>query len=126
MGIAGVLSPLAGLANYNPQKKGLIIDENKKPGITDWQLTYVKSENHRSRLIEGYCYRTSLRVGESLDIFLSAERLSGGKESTTDVVIDLYRIGYYGGKGGRFMQPLYPFPVHTQPVPPIAEHRLLM
>ncbi|MEO6684878.1 MAG: N,N-dimethylformamidase beta subunit family domain-containing protein, partial [Dyadobacter sp.] len=40
------------------------------------------------------------------------------------MTIELYRIGYYGGKGGRFMQRLGPFQVHTQPTPPIAEHRL--
>ena len=124
MGIAGAMSPLASLANYTQQKKGLIVDENKKPGTTDWQLTYVRSDHYRSKLIEGYCSKTSLRPGESLDIFLSAEGLSKEKEFTTDVTIDLYRIGYYGGKGGRFMQRLGPFPVHTQPTPPIAEHRL--
>src|SRR5665647_374352 len=99
MGIAGALLPLASFAGYNPQKKGIIIDENKKAGTTDWQLTYVKSDNHRSKLIEGYCSKPSLRAGESLDIFLSAEGLSGEKGFMTDVVIDLYRIGYYGGKG---------------------------
>jgi hypothetical protein len=124
MGMAGAVSPIAGLAGYNPQKKGLIAEENKKAGTTDWQLTYVKSNNYRSALIEGYCSKTSLRAGESLDIFLSAGGLSGEKGFKTDVTIDFYRIGYYGGKGGRFMQRIGPFSVHTRSTPPIAEHRL--
>ena len=33
-------------------------------------------------------------------------------------------MGYYGGKGGRFMISLGPFAVRNQPTPPIAEHRL--
>ena len=124
MGMAGAVSPIAGFAGYDPQKRSLIVEENKKAGTTDWQLTYVKSVNHRSKLIEGYCSKTSLRAGESLDIFLSAGGLSGEKGFKTDVAIDFYRIGYYGGKGGRFMQRIGPFSVGTQPAPPIADHRL--
>lgn len=116
-GILGVMTPLTGIAAAAPQKKGLIHTENQKEGTTDWQLTYVKSEEFRSKEIEGFCSKTSLRTGESLDIFVSTS-------VQTDVSIDLYRMGYYGGKGGRFMQSLGPFRVRTQAVPPIAEHRL--
>jgi hypothetical protein len=45
MGIAGTMLPLGGFASTNPQKRGLIIDENKLPGTTDWQTTYVKSKS---------------------------------------------------------------------------------
>ena len=125
MGLLGTIPPsLGGLKTTDLPKKGLISEENKKAGTTDWQLTYVKSNNYRSPLIEGYCSKTSLRAGEPLDIFLSAGGLSGGKGFKTDMTIDFYRIGYYGGKGGRFMQRIGPFPIHTQPPPPIAEHRL--
>ncbi len=124
LGIAGAITPLTGFASYSSQKDNLIINENKKPGTSDWQLTFVKSEGYRSKVIEGYCSKTSIRPGESLDIFLSAESPSNNIGFKTDVVIDLYRIGYYGGKGGRFMQRLGPIQVHTQLTPPIAEHRL--
>jgi hypothetical protein len=116
-GLVGALTPLIGAADSYPRKRGLIELENMKAGTTDWQLTYVKTEQHRSKPIEGYCSKISLRSGESIDIFLNAE-------SKTDVVVDLYRIGYYGGKGGRFMKRLGPFAVTPQPEPPIAEHRL--
>ncbi len=125
MGLLGAIPPsLDRLKDVGIPKKGLISEENKKEGTTDWQLTYVRSDHYRSKLIEGYCSSTSLRAGESLDIFLSAEGLSKEKGFTTDVTIDIYRMGYYGGKGGRFMQRLGPFQVRTQPTPPIAEHRL--
>lgn len=116
-GLAGALMPLTSFAHTSPRKEGLIAAENKKPGTTDWQLTFVKSEEYRSRLIEGYCSKTSLRPGESVDIFLSAN-------PATEVTVDIYRMGCYGGKGGRFMKRLGPLPVDLQPVPPIAEHRL--
>lgn len=130
LGMAGALNPLRGVASTeNPvdrekKKDNIIVKENRNPGTTDWQLTYVKSENYRSRVIEGFCSKMSVRNGESLDIFISAEDVSGEKNFSTDVTIDFYRIGYYGGKGGRFMSGIGPFKVRTQPTPPIAEHRL--
>jgi hypothetical protein len=116
-GLAATLLPLSGFSSTETQKSGLIAAENKKPGTTDWQLTFIKSEQFRSKLIEGYCSKTSVRSGESLDIFLNAA-------SQTDISIDIYRMGYYGGKGGRFVKKLGPFPVSPQVVPPIAENRL--
>ena len=94
-----------------------IVEENRKPGTTDWQLTFIRSENHRSEAIEGYCSRTSVKPGESLDVFLSADR-------ATDVTMDVYRMGYYGGKGGRHVTRLGPFPVRPQPTPPVGPNRL--
>src|SRR5690606_28831980 len=42
----------------------------------------------------------------------------------TDVTIDFYRIGYYGGKGGRYISTIGPFAVEPQPTPPVGENRL--
>ena len=99
------------------QASNPIVEENRKPGTTDWQLTFVRSQNHRSTMIEGYCSHTSVKPGGSLDVFLSAD-------PATDVTIDVYRIGYYGGKGGRHVGRLGPFPVTPQPTPPVGPHRL--
>ncbi len=68
-GLAAALLPLSGFSNAEQQKSNLIVAENKKPGTTDWQLTFIKSEQFRSKLIEGYCSKTSVRSGETLDIF---------------------------------------------------------
>src|SRR5690606_2958110 len=116
-GLAGTLTPLSGMANAIPQKKGLIVLENELEGTTDWQLTYVKSASFRSAALEGYCSKMSLRAGETVDIFLNAN-------VPTDAFIDIYRMGYYGGKGGRFMKRLGPIPIVPQADPPIAGHRL--
>ena len=47
-GLAAALLPLSGFSNAEQQRSNLIVAENKKQGTTDWQLTYVKSEELRS------------------------------------------------------------------------------
>ncbi|MCI0460873.1 MAG: hypothetical protein L0Z62_28325, partial [Gemmataceae bacterium] len=87
---------------------------------TDWQLTYTRVDpktRWRSTLIEGYAGRASVRPGESIDLFVSTN-------PPTDFVIDLYRLGYYQGKGGRHVQRLGPFKGRAQPTPPVGEERL--
>lgn len=117
LGMAGALAPLAGFSKAGFSEEGPIATENLKPGTTAWQLTYTRSLNFRSEMIEGYCSHTSVKTGEEITIYLSAN-------PATEVSIDVFRLGYYGGKGGRFISRLGPFPVDTQPTPPIMEHRL--
>jgi hypothetical protein len=117
-GIIGTgLSPLSYAGTPSASASNPIVEENRKPGTTDWQLTFVRSRNYRSADIEGYCSKTSVGHGESVDIFVSTG-------SDTAVTIDMYRMGYYGGKGGRLISSLGPFAVSPQPDPVIAEHRL--
>jgi hypothetical protein len=94
--------------------------ENEKPGTTDWLLTNTRVDPksiYRCPWIEGYCSRTSVRPGDSLDFLISTTPLS-------PFVIDLYRLGYYGGKGGRFLTRLGPFAGKVQPDPPVGIERL--
>ncbi|MDZ8188214.1 MAG: DUF4082 domain-containing protein [Nostoc sp. ChiSLP02] len=74
-------------ANPNP-----IYLENQNPGTTDWKLV-----NRGSGEIAGYASATSVNKGGSLDIKVSLAQ--PGQFS-----IDVYRLGYYGGKGGRLMK----------------------
>lgn len=97
-----------------------IFEENQKPGTTDWQLTYVKfdpKDRFRSPVIEGYCDRTSVKAGESIRFFVSTAE-------PTPVHIDLYRLGYYGGTGGRHLMKLGPLKGKPQEVPEVGEKRL--
>src|SRR4051812_15714242 len=89
--------------------------ENDREGTTDWQLTYVKFDakaKYRQPLIEGYCTRTSVAASEKIGICVSAEPASA-------FTIDLYRLGYYGGKGGRLVKNLGPFDGKPQPTPAV-------
>src|SRR5690348_14899462 len=47
--------------------RGLIREENQKPGATDWQLTRVRADRgrYRSPWIEGYCSKQSAKAGET-------------------------------------------------------------
>ncbi|PYV37074.1 MAG: hypothetical protein DMG09_15710 [Acidobacteria bacterium] len=82
-----------------------IREENKKPGTTEWLLTNTRADpktRYRCPWIEGYCSRTSVRPGEAIEF-----KVSTNPPST--FVIDLYRMGHYGGKGGRHMERIGPF-----------------
>ncbi len=121
VGLATVLDPLAGaLAAPTPRKSDLIHAENDKPGTTDWLLRNTRVDpktKYRCPWIEGYCSHTSLRAGDALEILVSTNPPSS-------FVIDLYRLGYYQGKGGRHLLRLGPFKGKVQPDPEVGEERL--
>lgn len=112
----GTALPLAGsltgqsTAAPRPQ---LITEENARPGAADWQLTRVRldqARGFRNPDIEGYCSRQSVAAGEEIRFFVST-RLE------KDFTLEIYRTGYYQGRGARLMTTLGPFPGKPQPVP---------
>lgn len=122
-----VIGTLAGaalapaLAAAGPERQpSLIKAENEKPGTTDWQLTYIKFDakaRYRQSLIEGYCDRTSAAAGEKLSVFVSTAEAS-------TVTLRLYRLGYYGGTGGRLVRTFEGLKAKPQPVPEPDKFRL--
>src|SRR5262245_7053433 len=120
-GIGSALAPLArALAEPAPRRTDLIRAENEKSGTTDWLLRNTRVDpktKYRCPWIEGYCSHTSIRSGETLAIMVSTNPPS-------PYVIDLYRLGYYGGKGGRHLAHLGPFKGKVQPDPDIGIERL--
>ena len=97
----------------------LIREENAKPGALDWQLTRVRLDgnNFRSAWIEGYCSKQSVLAGETLDIMVSTDPPAQFK-------IEVFRTGYYGGRGARLMTTRGPFQGSPQPIPPAGDKRL--
>jgi hypothetical protein len=93
--------------------------ENARPGTTDWILSKTRTDGSKIRCpwIEGFCDRTSARAGETVQIRVSTNPPSR-------FTIDLYRLGFYGGKGGRFLARLGPFPGSVQPDPPVGPVRV--
>jgi hypothetical protein len=115
----GTMVPLQALQAAPPDRER-IKAENEHEGTTEWQLTYTRvnpQSKYRCPWIEGYVSRTSVRAGDRLDFMVSTEPAS-------PFVIDLYRMGYYQGKGGRHLMRLGPFPGQTQPTPPVGDERL--
>ena len=97
--------------------------ENAKPGTRDWMLSKTEVimnepvELWRSPRIEGYCSETSVAAGETLKVMVSANPVS-------EFDLEIYRTGYYGGTGGRFMKKFTSIQGETQPDPEIGENRL--
>lgn len=103
--------------------------ENKEEGTLDWQLTRFQFDypnklqgasfirGLRSSAIEGYASQTSVYPGESIDFMVSTD-------PPEPFIIDIYRLGYYGGTGGRHMLRLGPFEGEKQPMPLESIERL--
>jgi hypothetical protein len=98
---------------------GLIRDENRKAGSTDWQLTRVRpdGDGFRTPWIEGYCSKQSVCPGETIDIHVSTIPPRRFR-------IEVFRMGYYAGHGARLMTTLGPFEESAQIVPRPAERAL--
>lgn len=102
---------LAAPADVSPDPD-LIRRENQKPGASDWQLTRVRPDRDgfRTPWIEGYCSRQSVPAGESIDIHVSTNPPRSFR-------IEVFRMGYYGGRGARLMTTLGPFEGTAQETP---------
>jgi len=95
------------------ERSSLIQQENEQTGSTDWQLTRVRLDKRggvRCPWIEGYCSKQSVSAGESIEFMVSTT-------PAEQFVIEIFRTGYYGGRGARLMKKLGPFEGKTQPTP---------
>ena len=84
--------------------KGWIVEENAKPGTTDWMVPDDKAAWSK---IEGFFDTTSIDVGGSA-VLKSSTRASAWQVSA-------YRIGWYGGTGGRLIWKSEPLTGVNQP-----------
>ncbi|HWQ56962.1 MAG TPA: N,N-dimethylformamidase beta subunit family domain-containing protein [Bryobacteraceae bacterium] len=127
---AGMVSSLAALPGAaQVRRDNRIVAENSKPGTPEWQLQFTRFDNPltlasyplnrdiRSSAIEGYASKTSVLPGETIDFMV-------GMQPAGAFRIDFYRMGYYGGTGGRHMLTLGPFKAEPQPVPMMTIERL--
>jgi hypothetical protein len=90
----------------------LVRRENLKPGAGDWQLTRVRPDRdgYRTPWIEGYASRQSVRAGEKIALMISTDPPSRFR-------VEIFRMGYYGGRGARLMSTAGPLQGKSQPVP---------
>ncbi|MFH1267917.1 MAG: N,N-dimethylformamidase beta subunit family domain-containing protein [Planctomycetota bacterium] len=117
IGLTATCGHVQAAAGAEPGRDPTLIErENAKPGATDWQLTRVrldKSDGFRSPWIEGYCSKQSVKAGESIEIMVSTDPAHPFK-------IEIFRMGYYGGRGARQMTTLGPFSGKPQPLPEVG------
>ncbi len=105
-----------------------VVAENQKPGTTEWLLKNPKvTPPHqlwhmfglRCPWIEGYCSHMTIRAGQTLSIYVSTDPES-------QYTLDIYRTGYYGGKGARLMTSLGPLQGTTQSMPEPGHQRVIL
>ncbi len=119
MGVMTGASYSNGKSNNRPARH-TILRENQKEGTLDWMLRKTAVDpatRYRCPWIEAYCSQTRYKSGDTLRIFVSTQPAS-------DFSLDIYRLGYYSGKGGRHMGSWGPMRGITQPDPMIGEKRL--
>lgn len=105
------------------------VEENKLEGTLDWQITRYMYEfpestmglpftrGLRSPTIEGFASAASVYPGEQIDFKVSLNPAGA-------YTIDIYRLGYYDGKGGRHYRHIGPLEGSVQAVPMETIERL--
>jgi hypothetical protein len=94
--------------------------ENERPGTRDWLTTHVRVDpatKYRSPWIEGYASKTSVRPGETIAFHVSTNPGS-------PFVLEIFRLGYYQGLGGRSVWKSDTVQGTVQPDPAIGAKRL--
>src|SRR5713226_6678302 len=77
------------LAADNP-----IVTENQRPGSTAWRLSPLLIANDAIGQIKGYASATSVNQNESITFYVTVN-------PAQTYTIDIFRMGWYGGLGGR-------------------------
>jgi len=93
--LASFLPALAS-AQSNP-----IVIENQQPGTGNWEIEWGSAGDDIGHQVKGYASATSVNKGESVNLHISVK--PAGAYS-----IDVYRMGWYQGNGGRLMQHIGP------------------
>lgn len=120
--LSGCFSPTEDRRSPRPLKaaSNLVLRENERPGTQDWLLTDTRVDpktKYRCPWIEGFCSRTSVRAGEEISFHVSTNPAS-------PFTLEIYRMGYYGGTGGRIMRVMENLAGQPQPDPPIGKNRV--
>lgn len=124
------------MTKKSEKSSSTIRDENLKPGTSSWMLDSSKlyqkqtfrcawreAEGHISdtpyvcSALEGYASASSVKAGEKISFFVSTS-------PAVSFEINIFRMGYYGGLGGRHMLNLGSFQGQNQPMPKQGNCRL--
>ena len=107
------------------KKENRIMEENRNPGTTSWLIEvpekhceYPDHQYCRRPQVEAFCSQASYFAGDTLSIFVSTDPVSS-------YTIDVYRMGYYDGKGGRLMKSVEAKEGKPQPIPVAGQNNLI-
>jgi hypothetical protein len=87
-----------------------IVAENQNSGSSNWTLS--KPANDSSKQIKGYASALSVNHGQSIDFHISVS-------PAQNYSIEIFRLGYYAGTGGRLMTTIGPLSGTTQATCPV-------
>ena len=90
-GDAGIKLPGGPVSPGEPRDAQLIRRENARPGTRAWRITKGANQNE----IEGYALESTVSPGQRVSIAVSV------KDEPRKFSWEVYRLGYYGGLGGR-------------------------
>lgn len=102
----GLFLPASLAAQSNP-----IVIENRQPGTSQWQIPWGFQGDDVGGQVKGYASATSVNKGQNITFYVSTN-------PAQTYTIDVYRIGWYQGLGGRLMQHIGPLNGTTQPTCP--------
>jgi hypothetical protein len=115
--LLSILLSAACLQQKNNYPVNMIVTENLLPGTLDWLIeveydTCSPPEHAfcRRPQIEGYCSQASINQGDTLGLFVSTN-------PSSQFTLDIYRMGYYQGKGGNLKRSIGPLQGKTQVEP---------
>src|SRR5439155_1646643 len=91
-----------------------VVLENQQPGSGNWQmwLHNIPPADDVNKQIKGYASATSVNKGESITFYVTVN-------PAQQYTMDVYRMGWYQGLGGRLMQSIGPLQGVAQPACPI-------
>ena len=114
VGLALALPLLRGLAPAAAAADNPIVLENQQPGSTGWQLYgagYQVADDATGQ-VKGYASAASVNKGQALTFYVTVS-------PAQTYTIDVYRMGWYQGTGGRLMQHIGPLTGSQQPACPV-------
>ncbi|MDM4721986.1 hypothetical protein QTQ03_21215 [Micromonospora sp. WMMA1363] len=88
----------------------MVVRENSQPGTPGFSLSGKRFGDDKKAQIAGYASSTSVAPGEDLDFHVSVA-------TAQEYRIHVYRVGQYGGSGGRLIAVSPWLPGHTQQAP---------
>src|SRR5438094_958896 len=88
--------------------------ENQQPGSGNWQMWLhgIAPADDVNKQIKGYASATSVNKGESITFYVTVN-------PAQQYTMDVYRMGWYQGLGGRLMQSIGPLQGVAQPDCPV-------
>ena len=82
------------------QAANTIVTENQQPGSDAWQLGALVSDDANGQ-IKGYASATSVSQGQTITLYVTVN-------PAQTYTIDIFRLGWYQGLGGRLMRHVGP------------------